>query len=128
MKKLTRNTKASQTAGSGNRDFVELRLYVADEMPRCLTAYENIRKICEKYAKGKYRITVIDLLINPQRARLDNITAIPTLIRIPRTPGRRKIIGTFTDTQKVLKGIDLPTKAAYSGKSTPRMTTLVDLR
>src|SRR5208337_2205093 len=100
MKTRTGKTKAPQNAGSDNRDFVELRLYVADETPRCLTAYDNIRKICEKYAKGKYRITVIDLLLNPKIARLEDISAIPTLIRIPRTPGRRKIIGTLNDTQK----------------------------
>jgi len=94
-------------------DFVDLRLYVADETPRCLTAYENIRKICDEYAGGKYRITVVDLLKHPEIARRDEITAIPTLIRMPRTEGRRKIIGALTDTKKVLEGIDLPKKTIY---------------
>ena len=73
----------------------------ADKTPRCLTAYENIRKICEEYVTGgKYRITVIDLLKTRSMARTDEITAIPTLIRLPRTEGRRKIIGMLTDTEK----------------------------
>jgi len=103
----------SETKKMVKDDFVDLRLYVADETPRCLTAYENIRKICDEYAGRKYRITVIDLLKHPEIARRDEITAIPTLIRMPRKQGSRKIIGMLTDTKKVLEGIDLPKKTIY---------------
>ena len=95
--------KAPDTAGTEGEDFVDLHLYVTDKTPRCLTAYENIRTICEEYVTGAYRITVIDLLKSPAIARSEDITAIPTLVRVPRTPGHRKIIGMLTDTQKSLK-------------------------
>jgi hypothetical protein len=48
---------------------------------------------------------MIDLLKSPDLARSEAITAIPTLIRVPRTPGSRKIIGMLTDTK--LEDLDL---------------------
>ena len=56
----------AETSGREEEDFVDLRLYVADRTPWCLTAYTNIKKICEAYSPGKYRITVIDLLKKPR--------------------------------------------------------------
>jgi circadian clock protein KaiB len=97
----------AETSGREEEDFVDLRLYVADRTPWCLTAYANIKKICEAYSPGKYRITVIHLLKSPDLARSEDITAVPTLIRVPRTPGSRKIIGMLTDTKKVLEEPDL---------------------
>jgi circadian clock protein KaiB len=93
----------AETSGREEGDFVDLRLYVADRTTRGLTAYANIKKICEAYSPGKYRITVIDLLKSPDIARSEDITAVPTLIRVPRTMGSRKIIGMLTDTKKSLK-------------------------
>ncbi len=105
--------KVPAESGVGGGDCVDLRLYVANRTPRCLAAYENIKRICEEYAGGRYRIRVIDLKKNPEIAREDQITAIPTLIRVPRAEGRRKIIGTLADTKKVLAELDLPPKADY---------------
>ena len=116
MKKRSRAEKTPETTGTFNGDFVDLRLYVADETPRCLTAYENIRKICDEHIAGAYRITVIDLLKSPKTARTDDITAIPTLIRVPRSPGRRKIIGMLTDTEKVIEELDLEKRTVYRDK------------
>ena len=93
----------AETSGREMGDFVDHRLDVADRTPRCLTAYANIKKICEAYSPGKYRITVIDLLKSPDLARSEDITAVLTLIRVPRTLGSRKIIGMLTDTKKSLK-------------------------
>lgn len=59
----------AETSGRDEGDLVDLRLYVAGRTPRCLTAYANIKKICEEFARGKYRITVIDLQKNPAIAR-----------------------------------------------------------
>ncbi len=98
---------------------MDLRLYVTNRTPRCLAAYENIRNICEEYVRGKYRITVIDLIKNPEIARTEDITAIPTLIRLPRTTGRRKIIGTMTDTRKVLEQLEIPERVGYSPGTSP---------
>jgi circadian clock protein KaiB len=84
----------------------ELRLYVAGETPKCVAAFENLRKICEANLKGRYRIEVIDLLRNPQLARGDQILAIPTLVRKLPTPVK-KIIGNLSNEERVLVGLDL---------------------
>ena len=87
--------------------FIDLRLYVVGKSPRCLEGYENLVRICEMYAAEPYRITVIDLALNPKVARDEQITAIPTLIRQPRREGHRKIIGTLSDERKVVGELDL---------------------
>ncbi|HET6629516.1 MAG TPA: circadian clock KaiB family protein, partial [Woeseiaceae bacterium] len=55
---------------------------------------------------GRYEIEVIDLLVNPQLARGDQIVAIPTLVRRLPEPLRR-IIGDLSDTEKTLVGLQL---------------------
>ncbi len=54
----------------------------------------------------RYTIEIIDLLESPQRARTDQIVAIPTLVRM-LPPPIRKIIGDLSNTERVLVGIDL---------------------
>ena len=84
----------------------ELRLYVAAQTPKSLTAFANLKKYCEEHLKGKYRITVIDLIKSPQLARDHQILAIPTLVRQVPTP-IRKIIGDLSNKEKVLVGLDI---------------------
>jgi circadian clock protein KaiB len=84
----------------------ELRLYVAGQTPRSLEAFANLKRICDTHLAGNYRIEVIDLFREPQRAAGDQIVAIPTLIRQLPTP-IKKIIGTLKDTERVLVGMDL---------------------
>lgn len=38
-----------------------LRLYVAGQTPKCVTAFNNLKTLCENQLKGKYHIEVIDL-------------------------------------------------------------------
>jgi circadian clock protein KaiB len=83
-----------------------LRLYVAGQTPKCMTAFGNLKKICEKHLAGRYRIDVIDLLKDPKLARGDQILAIPTLVRKLPEPVR-KIIGDLSNTERVLVGLDL---------------------
>jgi len=84
----------------------DLRLYVAGQTPRCVSAFANLKRMCEEHLEGKYRIEVIDLLANPQLAEGDQILAIPTLVRrLPRP--FRKVIGDLSNTERVLVGLDL---------------------
>jgi len=76
-----------------------------------MEAFSNLKKICEEHLKGRYTIEVIDLVVNPDLARGDQILAIPTLVRRLPEP-IRKIIGSLSDTERVLVGLDLrPTKS-----------------
>lgn len=83
-----------------------LRLYVAGQTPKSLTAFSNLKKICEEHLAGRYQIQVVDLLENPQLASGDQILAIPTLVRKLPEPVR-KIIGDLSNTERVLVGLDL---------------------
>ena len=84
----------------------ELRLYVAGQTSRSVTAFTNLKKICEQYLPGKYYIEVIDLLKQPRLAAGDQIVAVPTLVRKLPEPVR-KIIGDLSNTERVLVGLDL---------------------
>lgn len=84
----------------------ELRLYVAGQTPKSLTAFVNLKAICEEHLAGKYTIEVIDLVANPRLAQGDQIIAIPTLVRKLPEP-IRKIIGDLSNTERVLVGLDL---------------------
>ena len=55
---------------------------------------------------GRYRVEVIDLLVNPALARGDEIIAVPTLVRKLPEP-IRKIIGDLSDTESVLVGLQV---------------------
>jgi circadian clock protein KaiB len=83
-----------------------LRLYVAGQTPKSVTAFANLKRICAEHLADKYRIELIDLLENPQLARGDQIVAIPTLVRNLPIP-IKKIIGDLSNTERVLVGLDL---------------------
>jgi circadian clock protein KaiB len=96
--------EAKKRASNGER--YELRLYVAGQTPKSVQAFANLKAICEEHLQGRYRIEVIDLLKNPTLARGDQILAVPTLVRqLP--PPVKKIIGDFTNTERVLVGLNL---------------------
>ena len=84
----------------------ELRLYVAGHTPKSLAAFANLKKICETHLQGKYSIEVIDLLVNPELARADQIVAVPTLVRRLPTPVKR-IIGDLSNKERTLVGMEL---------------------
>ncbi|RYZ46890.1 MAG: circadian clock protein KaiB [Sphingobacteriales bacterium] len=84
----------------------ELRLYVAGNTTRSITALNNLKKYCEEHLKGKYVIEVIDLLVHPQLAAGDQILAVPTLVRKVPVP-IRKIIGDLSNEEKVLVGLNI---------------------
>jgi len=84
----------------------QLRLYVMDQTAKSQTAFANLKKICENHLKGRYRITVIDLLKQPQLAKGDQILATPTVVRKLPSP-MRTVIGNLSDTERVLVGLDL---------------------
>ncbi len=83
-----------------------LRLYVAGQTAKSIVAFSNLKRICEEHLAGKYSIEVIDLLINPQLAKGDQILALPTLVRKLPEPVK-KIIGDLSNTERVLVGLDL---------------------
>jgi circadian clock protein KaiB len=92
-----------------------LRLYIAGQTPRAITAFNNLKSMCEEQLNGNYRIEVIDLLQNPQLGREHQILAIPTLVRKLPVPVRR-IIGDLSNTERVLVGLDLKELSTLKNK------------
>jgi circadian clock protein KaiB len=84
----------------------QLRLYVAGQTPKSITAFDNLKKICAEHLEGKYSLEVIDLLVNPKLAKGDQILAVPTLVRKLPEPVK-KIIGDLSNTERVLVGLDI---------------------
>jgi circadian clock protein KaiB len=83
-----------------------LRLYVAGETARSLTAFANLKKICEEHLANRHSIEVIDLSKQPELAQNDQIVALPTLVRKLPEPVRR-VIGDLSNLDRVLVGMDL---------------------
>jgi circadian clock protein KaiB len=114
MKSLAKAKKSkpkSARAARRSEELWDLRLYVAGTTPRSVAALANLKKICEVHLAGRYRIEVLDLMQQPQRAREDEVLAIPTLVRRLPSP-MRKIIGDLSDTERVLVGLDVRPRAA----------------
>lgn len=103
--RAAKNGHAPQTDGADPGRW-NLRLYVAGQTPRSMSAFQNLKSICEEYLKGKYHIEVVDLMENPTLARGDQILAVPTLVRKLPQP-IRKIIGDLSNTERVLVGLDI---------------------
>ena len=87
-------------------DIWQLRLYVAGQTPRSVTAVANLKRMCEEHLRGQYNIEVVDLVKHPQLAAGDQIVAIPTLVRKLPQP-LRKIVGDLRDTERALVGLQL---------------------
>ena len=97
--------KSESDDAAADREIIELRLYVAGQTRKSIAAVANLRRICEAHLAGKYRIEVVDLIENPQRAQHDQIFAIPTLVRRLPEPIRR-VIGDLSNSERVLIGLE----------------------
>src|SRR5688572_2857576 len=88
-----------------SNEVFELRLYIAGQTPKSITALYNITRYCKEHLEGKYTIVIIDILKTPQMAEGDHIYAIPTVVRKVPEP-IRKIIGDLSNEERVLVGLN----------------------
>ena len=88
------------------KDFWNLRLYVAGQSTKCVAAVRNLNRFCEEHLAGRYHVEVVDLLDNPRLARDDQILAIPTLVRKLPKP-LRKVVGDLSSSERMMVGFDL---------------------
>ncbi|MBD2296508.1 thiol-disulfide isomerase [Anabaena sphaerica FACHB-251] len=83
-----------------------LRLYVAGANYNSLKALQNIKQICEEYLPGQYQLEVIDIYQQPGLVLVENVVAVPTLVKeLP--PPVKKIIGNLSNTVNVLIGLNI---------------------
>jgi circadian clock protein KaiB len=67
---------------------------------------ENLKRLCERYLRGRYELEVIDIYQQPALASENQIIAAPTLIKNLPLPLRR-LVGDFSNQDRVLLGLDL---------------------
>ena len=107
MKKTEESlTKFERAAAEREEQVYVLRLYVSGVAPRSQRALNNLKRICEKYLAGRYRLEVVDIYQQPQKAVAEQIVAAPTLIKAAPPPVRR-FIGTLSNTKTVLLQLGL---------------------
>lgn len=85
---------------------VRFRLYVVDATAKSVTAYRNLKALCEQRFPGRYEIEVLDLQENPGLAKQDNVVAIPTVVKIEPKPEKR-IVGDVSNTERATHGLSL---------------------
>jgi circadian clock protein KaiB len=96
-----------ESAGAGTAtERYMLKLYVTGATARSLRAIANIKAICEQYLKGRYRLEVVDVYRRPALLRMDQIVAVPTLVKKLPVP-LRLLVGDLSRTEQVLHGLGL---------------------
>ena len=83
-----------------------LRLYVAGTTARSARAVATARRLLESRLPGRYMLAVVDIYQDPEAARVHQIVAVPTLIRLRPLPLRR-LIGDLSDEARVLAALGL---------------------
>ena len=96
-----------------NRFVIEgklvLQLYVSGMSSKSMEAIENIKRLCDEHLNGAFQLEIIDLYKNPEAASEQQIIFSPSLIKQLPLP-KKTLIGTFADTEKVIKGLGIKIK------------------
>jgi circadian clock protein KaiB len=87
-------------------DRYMLQLFVTGATPNSLRAVANIKLICEQYLKDNYELEIIDVYQEKEKARDQQLVALPMLIKRFPLP-ERKLIGDLSRTNKVLEALGL---------------------
>jgi len=86
-----------------------LQLYVSGMSLKSMEAIENIKRICDEHLQGAFELEIIDLYKHPELASEQQIVFSPSLIKQLPLP-KKTLVGTFSDTEKVIKGLGLRIK------------------
>jgi circadian clock protein KaiB len=122
MKRATPKKKVSRTAGrkaaalraarirvTAAVDY-DLVLFISGASDRSRLALANVKAIANQHLNGRYRLSVVDLYQQPERAREHEIIAVPTLVKRLPQPLRR-LIGDLSDEDRVMVGLDIVPKS-----------------
>jgi circadian clock protein KaiB len=100
--------KPSSTTARKRRKLalLTMRLYVTGATPRSSRAITNLRKLCDEYLAGRYKLEIVDVYQQPELAREGQIIAAPTLVKSFPLPLRR-FIGDMSNTANLLAGLEI---------------------
>jgi circadian clock protein KaiB len=82
----------------------KLKLFVSGASPNSVRAIHNLRAICDAHLGRQYTLEIVDVYQDASLAQLEQIVALPLLVRKFPLP-ERKLIGDMSNTQKVLTGL-----------------------
>jgi circadian clock protein KaiB len=85
---------------------LSLRLYIAGATPKSRLALANLRAICVEHLDGNYELEVVDIFVQPERARADDIVAVPLLVKDKPEP-YAVVVGDLSDLAHVLRVLDV---------------------
>jgi circadian clock protein KaiB len=107
-RKSRASSRSQQTAEITPRDdrYV-LQLYIAGMTPRSNRALLNLHAVCQAYLVERFRLEVIDIYEDPERAKSEQIVAIPALIK-KHPPPEQRLIGDLSDRNDLLLFLNLP--------------------
>ena len=86
-----------------------LQLYVSGMSLKSMEAIGNIKRLCDEHLHDTFELEIVDLYKNPEAASEQQIVFSPSLIKSLPLP-RKVLIGTFADTEKVIKGLGITFK------------------
>ncbi len=87
-------------------DPVRLTLYVAGDSVRSQQAIANLRRIVGAGVEGGAEVSVVDVLLDPERAEAARILTTPTVVREAPAPARR-VTGDLSDLRTVVAALGL---------------------
>lgn len=93
------------------RAAFKFRLYTADGTQNSAQALANLTALCQSNLPGRHEIEVVDVFLEPERARADGIRMTPTLIKLSPAPSCR-IVGALSQTRSVLLALGIEIVAA----------------
>jgi circadian clock protein KaiB len=76
-----------------------------------MRAIETTREICNTYLMGRHELKVVDLYECPEAAALEQIIAVPTLVKVLPSPPHR-VFGNLSDRKRILATLGLVVRAA----------------
>ncbi|MGP1383909.1 MAG: circadian clock KaiB family protein [Thainema sp.] len=85
---------------------VSLLLFIAGQTPESWSAIADVVYLCEYRLTQQCRLTIIDIVEQPEIGADYGILVTPTLMRIDISP-RRQVVGTFDATPQVLQRLEL---------------------
>jgi circadian clock protein KaiB len=96
-----------------------LRLYVSGATSKSLEAIKNVKNICNANLGGRCKLEIVDIYQQPDRAALEQVVAVPLLVKQLPLPLRR-LIGTLSNTRDVLRAFGVTHTEVERAKGTDR--------
>lgn len=99
------NGNYSAEAGGAENKYV-FRLFISGMSSKSISAIEKLREMCDHFLSGNFDLEIIDVHQQGQAAVDYQILATPCLIKFSPLP-KRIILGDLSDTQKLLRALDI---------------------